>query len=90
VAAPAAAVAAPPDVHGGIGDCDALLAEMQKCIDSDRAPQALRDSYRRTRSETLAGYDRARAGTPAAQAGVAQGCRAGMAAGQAAFAKYCD
>jgi hypothetical protein len=89
VATPAVAPT-PPDVPGGIAECDALLAEMQKCIDSDRAPQALRDSYRRTRGETLAGYDRARASNPSAQAGVAQGCKAGLSAGQTAFAKYCD
>jgi hypothetical protein len=83
-------VLTPPVVKGGIPECDEMLAQMTRCIDSKRAPEALRESYRTNFEKTSVAYQKVSGGTPSERSSIMQVCKASMEAGKVAFDKYCN
>jgi hypothetical protein len=73
------------DTKTGIAECDALLAKMQACIESNKVSEAMRASYRRTFAPARDGYRKAAAGTAADKAHGAEACQVGLEAGKGFF-----
>src|ERR1700687_4856509 len=74
--ATAATTMASADTTTGIAECDALLVNMKKCIESNNVSDAIKDGYRTNFEPARAGYRKMAAGTPQERAQGAQMCQA--------------
>lgn len=72
----------------GVAACDEYLSKVEKCMNNQSVPPAVRDSWRQSLDQNRAAWQQA-AATPQGKAGLESSCKMALESAKPTFDQFC-